>query len=296
MKFSYNWLKELSGTKKNAQEVADLLTMHAFEVESVHETGAALDGVIVGEVLSVKKHPDADRLRVALVRLGSSKEEKGETPNVEIVCGAPNVEAGQRVPVATIGTVLPNGTKIEKSKIRGVTSHGMICAEDELGIGDGHDGIVVLDPKTPVGSAFSDVLKIDDTVIDIDILPNRGHDCLSHNGVAREIAAASGTRYDNPQEKHVLLKQKSKKLSVSIDTPLCTRYIGAVVEDVKIGPSPQWMQNRLQTCGLQPINNVVDVTNYVMLETGQPLHGFDFDVLAGKEDAAKIGVRTAKKE
>ena len=268
MKFSYNWLKDLSNTKKTPEELAELLTLKSFEVEAIEKLSKNLDKVIVGEVLNVEKHPDADKLNVARVNVGEEE--------LQIVCGAPNLKAGQRVPVALVGAVLGEGFEIKKANIRGIESSGMICAEDELGLGEDHEGIMVLDKDAPVGESFSKYLGLDDFVLDIDILPNRAHDALSHEGVAREISALQSSKYKVKSEKlNDIKKEGDAELSVSIGTEKCKRYIGIKIENVKIGESPAFIKSKLLACGLKPINNIVDITNYVMLETGQPLHAFD---------------------
>ena len=278
MKFSYNWLKELSGTKKDVDEIAELFMTHSFEVEGIEDLSEGFEKVVIGEVLEKEKHPDADRLNVARVDVGEING--GE---LQIVCGAPNLEVGQRVPVALVGAkirpIIKTPTdkeevfEIKKSKIRGVESNGMICAEDELGIGTEHDGIMVLDNDAVIGANFAKYAELDDQIIDIDILPNRGHDCLSYQGIANEISALEGDAqthtHPNP------LPEGTGQLHVAIDTNKCSRYIGVVISGVEIKESPKWMQSRLKASDIQPINNIVDITNYVMLETGQPLHAFN---------------------
>lgn len=293
MKFSYNWLKEISGTKKTAQEVADLFITHSFEVEEIIDLGKDLENVVVGEVLEVEKHPDADKLNVAKVNVGDDE--------LQIVCGAPNLKVGQKVPVALIGAKLPmpeneKGEKffeIKKAKLRGVESNGMICAEDELGLGENHEGIMVLAEDAKVRQPFAEYLNLNDTVLDVDILPNRGHDCLSHNGVAREIVTLDKDIdlkdwQEKNSESDIFSEKKGDSLNISIDTENCSRYIGTKISGVKIGEAPEWMKARLQASGMNSINNLVDITNYVMLETGQPLHAFD------SRGFEKISVRQAK--
>ena len=281
MKFSYNWLKELSGTKKNVDEIAELFMTHSFEVEGVEDLSEGLQNVVIGEVMTKEKHPDADRLNVATVNIGSEE--------LQIVCGAPNLEVGQKVPVALVGAKLPHPEKgyfeIKKSEIRGVESNGMICAEDELGIGADHDGIMVLDNNAPVGESFAKYMGLDDQILDIDILPNRGHDCLSYDGVANELRALE----DNTMKRSLLvpLPDVNGDLDVSINTPKCNRYIGAKIDNIEIKESPNWLKARLQASGISPKNNIVDITNYIMLKTGQPLHAFSADVVD------KIEVRQA---
>lgn len=286
MKFSYNWLKELSGTERSAQEIAELLTVRAFEVEDVIEQGRGLENVVIGEVLTKEKHPDADRLNVATVDVGAQK--------LTIVCGAPNLDVGQKVPVALVGAQLPDGDdsfEIKKSTIRGVASNGMICAEDELGLGNDHEGIIVLPEDAPVSESFAKYKGLDDTILDIDILPNRAHDCLSHMGVAREISILDEKVLE--EEPYTPMTSAdtppSDSFEVSIETNKCPRYSATLFANVKIGESPEWLKQRLIACDMQPINNVVDITNYVMLETGQPLHAFDLSGIT------QITVREATK-
>lgn len=279
MKFSYNWLKELSETKRTPEEIGKDLTLHSFEVEKIEKLGKGLEMVIIGEVLEVTKHPDADKLNVAKVNIG--KEE------LQIVCGAPNLKEGQKVPVALVGAILPGNFVIKEAEIRGVKSSGMICAEDELGIGENHDGIIVLATDAPVGEKFADYLGLDDSTMEIDVLPNRAHDALSYEGVAREIAMLEKRNILNNDEK---LKNKFKVdggLKITIQTDKCPRYIGAKISGVKITESPEWLKNRLRASEIKAINNIVDITNYVMLKTGQPLHAFDANGID------EIGVRMA---
>ncbi len=311
MKFSYNWIKELSETDKTAEEIAELFLTHSFEVEGIEDLSKGLDKVVVGKVLSVKKHPDADRLNVAKVDVG--KKNGGE---LQIVCGAPNLEVGQKVPVALVGAKLPDGDnffEIKKSKIRGVESNGMICAEDELGIGDNHEGIMVLstdeadtdeaqlgaeEPK--IGQSFKDYMQLDDKILDIDILPNRAHDCLGYNGVAQELNAVANNRKQIVKNQRISdLKfpiSNADSLNIDIKTKNCERYIGVKIKNINIKPSPFWMQMRLRMSGIKPINNVVDITNYVMLETGQPLHAFDARSVKKSNGQSQIIIRQAKKK
>ena len=293
MNISLRWLSDYVDSGLPPEDIAERLTMAGLEVEEVVTTGPALDGVVVGRVLDVRPHPDADRLQVCDVDLAEDAD--GDSEPVQIVCGAPNVAAGQRVPVATVGTelMLParDGSGLEpvtikKGKIRGQVSNGMICAEDELGLGDSHDGILVLDPAAPVGLPLIDWLRQrgelpGDTVLDIAITPNRP-DATSHVGVARDLAALTATALVLPD---VSVPEAggpaADAVTVRIEDPDgCPRYAAMVVRGVTVGPSPDWMQERLRAVGVRPINNVVDVTNYVLHEIGQPLHAFDLDQLA----------------
>ncbi|MDA3815220.1 MAG: phenylalanine--tRNA ligase subunit beta [Patescibacteria group bacterium] len=286
MKYSYNWLKELSKTKKSVSELTELVMLKGFELEEVEELKKRFDKFVVGEIISVGVHPNADKLRLAQVDVGGRE--------VSVVCGAPNIEAGQKVPVALVGAILPNSKiEIKESEIRGEKSEGMLCAEDELGIGKDHQGILILDNKLKTGTSLAEAIESDDTMNDFDILPNRAHDCLSHQGMAREIAVMEDRKFKIQESKIKITDQKSKLLSIEIkDKNLCQRYMGAVLENIEVKKSPRWMQNALIACGMEPINNVVDITNYVMLEIGNPLHAFDADVIKNG-DKNEIVVRRA---
>ncbi|TNF46992.1 MAG: phenylalanine--tRNA ligase subunit beta [Bacteroidetes bacterium] len=286
MKISYNWLKQYINTDLSVNEIAQILTETGLEVESVEKIEAVkggLQGVIVGEVLTCEKHPDADRLKVTTVNIG------GEI--VQVVCGAPNVAAGQKVPLATVGcTLYPSPEeplKIKASKIRGVESQGMLCAEDELGIGHSHDGILVLDPSLKPGISMAEVLELeDDYMIEIGLTPNRA-DAMGHIGVARDLKAYLNVH--NAAELSLQLPDIRSKFDNTaepvkvkvLDTEKCPRYMGVVINNVSVKPSPAWLQKRLRAVGLSPINNIVDVTNYVMRELGTPLHAFDQRTLNG---------------
>ena len=295
MNLSLNWLSDYVEHGLDADALAEILTMSGLEVEGVERTGPALDGVVVGHVRDVRPHPDADRLRLCRVDLGDGAP-------VQIVCGAPNVAAGQKVPVATVGTelMLPQRdgsgkapVTIQKGKIRGEVSHGMICAEDEIGLGDSHAGILVLDDAAPTGAPLADWLRQrgelpGDAVLDVAITPNRP-DATSHIGVARDVAALVDRPLVLPEvEVPEAGGEAADLVSVEIESPeTCPRFVGMVVRGVTVGPSPEWMQARLRAVGLRPISNVVDVTNYVMLETGQPLHAYDLDRLAERRVVVK---------
>ena len=277
MKISYKWLQEYVTIDKTPEELAELLTDHAFEVESIMKLGEGLEKVVVGEVVFKEKHPDADKLSVTKVKVT-------ETETLDIVCGAPNVEVGQKVAVAMVGAELPNGMKIEERKVRGEKSCGMICAEDELGLGKSHEGIMVLDADLGIGTPIKEALGLDDTILEIDVLPNRAHDCLCHLGVAREVAAVTGNllkKFDT--ESPVDRKNKNGVLEVEVkEKDLCRRYSAGVVNDVTIKESPDFIKARLESVELRPINNIVDITNYIMFSFGQPMHAFDADKLQGK--------------
>lgn len=287
MKISYNWLKEYINTNLPAAEVSELLTNTGLEVEGLEEietVKGGLKGVVIGEVLTCESHPNADRLKVTTVNVGGDKP-------LHIVCGAPNVAAGQKVPVATVGTEIftdDGSFKIKKSKIRGEASEGMICAEDELGLGQSHDGIMVLDPTAEVGTPAAEFFNIEsDFVFEIGLTPNRT-DAISHYGVARDLRAAllrfghEGVDLQQPSVASFAVNSKDLPVDIKIENrEACYRYAGLSLKDVKIGPSPDWLQNRLRAIGLAPINNVVDITNFIMHETGHPLHAFDLAKIAG---------------
>jgi phenylalanyl-tRNA synthetase beta chain len=277
MLISQNWLKEFVDFSCTPHELEHILTMLGLEVEKIHNPAAALQGFVVGEVLTREKHPNADKLSVCTVKLS-------DTQINTIVCGAPNVAAGQKVPVATEGAVVPNGGfVIAKRKLRGVESNGMICSRSELGFEDNSDGIWPLPADAPVGMPLADYLGMNDVLYEISITPNRA-DCLSHLGVAREIAAYFNTPLRKPLVSFAEDTTKtSDHVAVRIDDPeVCWRFAARVIRGVKIQDSPEWLQARLNACGQRPINNVVDVTNYVMLECGKPIHAFDLDRVADR--------------
>ncbi len=288
MRISWNWLRRYVDLDIDPKEAADILTSTGLETESVElfePVKGMLKGVIVGEVLQCEKHPDADRLRVCMVDLGKDDP-------VQIVCGAPNVAKGQKVLVATVSTTLnmKDGTSltIKKSKIRGQESNGMICAEDELGLGEGHDGIMVLPPDAEIGASAETQLGLtSDHVLEIGLTPNRT-DAMGHLGVARDLVAAlnhrngSALKLKFPDVSTFGQDGEGSAVKVEVKDPVaCPRYAGVTLDGIKVGPSPEWLQQLLKAIGLKPINNVVDVTNFVQHELGQPLHAFDADRLAG---------------
>jgi phenylalanyl-tRNA synthetase beta chain len=283
MKVSLNWIKDFVEIQIGLKELLDLLTMAGLEVEGAVSVGEGFEKVVVAEIQSVRRHPNADRLSLV--------EVKTHQGNLSIVCGATNIKAGQKVPLALVGARLPNGIEIKKSKIRGVSSEGMLCSETELGLGKDASGIMILPPHVPLGVDLGEALGLKDTLLDISITPNRP-DCLCVIGVAREIAALSHQKLKSPRlSLSDLGEEIHQKTSVTIlDTDLCPRYVARMIGEVKIGPSPHWVGNRLEKVGIRSINNVVDVTNYVMMEYGQPLHAFDFDLL----EEGRIVVRRAK--
>lgn len=291
MKISYNWLKNYIKTDLHPDKVAQILTDTGLEVESVEKiqtVKGGLEGLVVGEVLTKVKHPDADRLNLTTVNVGA------EVP-LHIVCGAANVEVGQKVVVATIGTTLYNGDdsfEIKKSKIRGQLSEGMICAEDEIGLGTSHDGIMVLEPSTKVGMLAKTYFNIeDDFVFEIGLTPNRT-DAVSHIGVARDLAAAINLTTDckitRPSVDAFKIDNNNLSIQVDVqDVEKCPRYSGVTLSGIEVKESPDWLKNRLKAIGLNPINNIVDVTNFVLHETGQPLHAFDADKISGNKVVVK---------
>lgn len=274
MIFSYHWLKELSGTKKSPDKLAELLMAHAFEVESVEPYAHGLSAVIIGKVLSVVPHPNADRLRVAEVSLGKKDVRS-------IVCGAPNLAAGQRVAVAVPGATLPGGIEIGEAELRGVKSAGMICSAKELGLGGDHAGILVLPDEAPIGRDFVRYAGLEDTVLDVKILPDRSCDALSYQGLAREIAALEGgvAPFLTTTEKLSRLRKSPKVPKVTIKTDRSKRYMALLMDRATLKSSPLAVQVRLIISGLRPMNALVDLTNYLMLETGQPVHAFDADAI-----------------
>lgn len=277
MKTSLDWLREYTDIPWSAQELADHLTSAGLEPEGIEQTGSIPDGVIVAEILSRVPHPDSDHMSVCMVNPGTGEP-------LQIVCGAPNCDAGKRVPLATIGTDFGGGFVIKKSKLRGVESNGMMCSGRELGLSEDHSGLLILPEDTPLGVSVRSLFGCD-TVIDWEVTPNRP-DWLSHIGIAREISALSGNplRYPEPQIKIAEGSKASDYASVRIDAPeFCPRYVARVFDKVKIGPSPDWMKRRLEAVGLRSINNVVDITNYIMLEYGQPLHAFNLEHLSGHQ-------------
>ena len=293
MKISYSWLKQFLQLEWEATKVGELLTDLGLEVEGIEtkeSVKGSLSGVVVGKVISCTQHPNADRLKITEVDLGDGSP-------VQIICGAPNVAVGQKVPVATIGTVLydanGDGFKIKKGKIRGEESHGMICAEDELGLGTDHNGIMVLDSKIEVGTPAAEVFNIEtDHVFEIGLTPNRA-DAMSHFGVARDLRAGliqHGMNLEliSPSVSDFHVNERKLRVEVEVENKEhATRYCGISITDVEIKKAPEWIQNRLKAIGITPKNNVVDITNYVMHELGQPLHAFDAKHIKGNKIVVK---------
>ena len=289
MKVSYNWLKDYLDINKPVDEVAEILTNLGLEVEKVEDFESikgSLEGIVVGEVLSCKKHPNADRLKLTNIDLGKEGQ-------YEIVCGAPNISKGQKVPVATVGSVIYTNSgekiKISKSKIRGVVSNGMVCAEDEIGLGDSHDGIMVLDKKIKSGTPLNEIYKIEkDKILEIGLTPNRS-DAMSHYGVARDLKAFFDLNNENVTLKLPSLSDFTyddfkieTKINVK-DSKLSPLYAGIIIKNIEVKESPKWIKNKIKSIGYEPINNIVDITNYVLHEIGQPLHAFDLDKITNIE-------------
>lgn len=294
MKISYNWLKQYIDINLPVNELGDILTEIGLEVEGIQKFESipgSLEGIVVGHVKTRDKHPDADKLSVTTVDIGGEED-------VQIVCGAPNVAAGQKVVVATVGSTLHpisgEPFKIKKAKIRGAESFGMICAEDEIGLGKSHDGIMVLEDNLKPGTPAADVFKIEtDYVYEIGLTPNRS-DGTSHMGTAEDLAAALKINYNGdgivrrPNIDAFEVKKKGTPIEVEVrDTPLCPRYSGVTISGLKVDTSPEWLVNRLAAVGIRSTNNVVDITNYVLHELGQPLHAFDIDQVAGNKIIVK---------
>ena len=286
MNISFNWLKEYVSFDMTPEEVSAALTSIGLEVGSVEEVQSikgGLEGIVIGEVLTCEEHPNSDHMHVTTVNLGSGEP-------VQIVCGAPNVAAGQKVVVATLGTKLYDGDEcftIKKSKLRGVESNGMICAEDEIGLGTSHDGIMVLPAEAVPGTPAKDYFGIkSDYVIEVDITPNRADAC-SHYGVARDLYAwlvqqGKETTLTRPSCDAFAIDNNELPIAIRVEnTEACPRYAGVTVKGVTVKESPEWLQNKLRLIGLRPINNIVDITNYILHAYGQPLHTFDADKIKG---------------
>src|SRR5437867_6687665 len=278
MKFSINWLREFVDLPESPEEIAGLLTRAGVETENIETRGAKIDNVIVSQITASSRHPNADRLTVCEVDDASGTKR-------QIVCGATNYKVGDKVPLALPGTKLPNGTEIRKSKLRGVESEGMLCSPIELGLGDDASGLLILSPDAKIGMPIGDLFPAD-TILDVEITPNRG-DLLSHFGLAREIAALTGKKLREPPPLRTADTTASEvKISASRECPF---FSARKIDNVKVGPSPQWLRAKIESVGIRSINNIVDVSNFVMLELGQPTHAFDADKLKGD-----INVRLAR--
>ncbi|HXX41066.1 MAG TPA: phenylalanine--tRNA ligase subunit beta, partial [Chthoniobacterales bacterium] len=278
MKFSVKWLREFVDLPKDSEDIADLLTRAGVETKGIEARGAKIDKVIVSQITTSSRHPNADRLSVCEVDDGSSVKR-------QIVCGATNYKVGDKVPLALPGAKLPNGTEIRKSKLRGIESEGMLCSAIELGLGSDAAGLLILSPETKLGLPISELFP-SDTILDVEITPNRG-DLLSHHGIAREIAALTGTKLrSTPREAKLPIRKTEVKIS---STRECPFFSARRIEQVRVGASPQWLRAKLESVGIRSINNIVDISNFVMLEFGQPTHAFDADKLRGD-----INVRLAR--
>src|SRR5438105_2095483 len=278
MKFSVNWLREFVDLPKEPEEIADLLTRAGVETKGIETRGAKIDQVFVSQITTSSRHPNADRLTVCEVDDGSGTKR-------QIVCGATNYKVGDKVPLALPGAKLPNGTEIRKSKLRGVESEGMLCSAIELGLGQDAAGLLLLPPEAKIGAPIGDLFPAD-TILDVEITPNRG-DLLSHFGLAREIAALTGnTLKSTPREAKIDIRKTGVAISAIRECPF---FSARKIDDVKVGPSPQWLRTKIESVGIRSINNIVDISNFVRLELVQPTHAFDADKLEGG-----INVRLAR--
>ena len=296
MKISYNWLKQFIKIDWSAEKTSELLTNLGLEVEGLdvfQSIKGGLKGIVVGHVLTCEQHPNADKLKITTIDIGE------KTP-LNIVCGAPNVTKGQKVAVAKIGTTLYTNEgeawTIKKSKIRGEESHGMLCAEDEIGLGKSHEGIMILDEALDIGTAIADHYNVeDDIVFEIGLTPNRS-DAMSHYGTARDLMAGlsqygTNTKLISPSVSGFHVENRGLKIDINVDDKIkAPRYCGLTISNIVVKDSPAWLQNRLKSIGLSPINNIVDATNYVLHDLGQPLHAFDADKINGN----KINIKTVK--
>src|SRR5437879_6682211 len=278
MKFSVNWLHEFVDLPKNPEEIAKLLTRAGVETENIETRGAKIDKVIVSQITASSRHPNADRLTVCEVDDGSGTKR-------QIVCGATNYKAGDKIPLALPGAKLDNGIEIRKTNLRGVESEGMLCSPIELGLGEDASGLLILSAEAKIGAPLSDLFP-GDTILDVEITPNRG-DLLSHFGLAREIAALTGKKLKStPREAKTDIKKSGVTISATRECPF---FSARKIDNVNVGPSPQWLRAKIESVGIRSINNIVDISNFVMLELGQPTHAFDADKLKGG-----INVRLAR--
>ena len=284
MLISLDWLKQYVDIKEDLKELDNALTMIGQEVEAIDIQGKDLDNVVIGHIVEYNRHPNSDKLTLVKVDVGNDEI-------LQIVCGAPNHKLGDKVVVAKIGAVLPGDFKIKKSKIRDVESFGMLCSQVELGIGEDGDGIIILPEDAPIGEEYRKYLGLDDVVFELEITPNRP-DCLSHIGIAREIAAYYGRKVKYPSVTYTeAIDATTTVAKVTIeDKERCKRYMGRVIRNITVGESPEWLKKRIRAMGLKPINNIVDITNFVMFEYNQPMHAFDLDKVAN----GSITVRAAR--
>ncbi|AGB41972.1 phenylalanyl-tRNA synthetase, beta subunit [Halobacteroides halobius DSM 5150] len=286
MKVSYNWLQDYIDFDYSPEKLAKKLTMAGLEVEAIKYQGSAIEDIIVGEILEIKEHKNADKLSVCKVNVGDK--------NLQIVCGANNMKEGDKVPVAPVGTTMPEGMKIEEVKLRGVQSRGMMCSTNELDLpDDGVDGLFILEEDMSIGNKLTDELDLNDVIIEFDLTPNYSH-CLSMIGVAREIAAITGNKLQYPKPKLEEIEEKIEDwINIRIeDEDLAPRYAGRIITDIKVKESPRWLKRKLEAVGIRPTNNVVDVTNFILMELGLPLHAFDYNQLAEQQ----IVIRRAKQD
>ena len=292
MRISVNWLKELVDLTLSSSDLAELLTIAGLEVEEIEDRRQWAEGVVVGRVVAREAHPNADKLSVCQVDVGQPEI-------LTIVCGASNVRADILVPVATVGTYLPKvDLKIRPAKLRGVRSEGMICSLSELGLTKTSEGIHIFSDDLTIGTDVRPLLGLDDVVLEITPTANRA-DAMSMVGIAREVAALTGASLHLPEIPQVSVSPSSGKPNLKVNDPkACPVYIGTVIENVTIKPSPEWLQTHLQAAGMRPINNVVDITNYILLEWGQPLHAFDRErtQLIAEKESLTLGVRFADSE
>src|SRR5207302_1622734 len=278
MKFFVNWLGEFVDLPEDPEEIDDLLTRAGIETKNIETRGAKIDNVIVSQINGSARHPNADRLSVCEVNDGSGIKR-------QIVCGASNYKVGDKVPLALPGAKLPNGTEIRKSKLRGVESEGMLCSAIELGLGQDAAGLLLLPPEAKIGTPIGDLFPAD-TILDVEITPNRG-DLLSHFGLAREIAALTAKKLKStPRESKIAIKKTGVTITATRECPF---FSARKIDNVKVSPSPQWLRTKIESVGIRSINNIVDISNFVMLELGQPTHAFDADKLRGD-----INVRLAR--
>src|SRR3954469_2913816 len=270
MKFSVNWLREFVDLPKNPEDIAELLMRAGIETKKIETRGANIDKVIVSQITASSRHPNADRLTVCEVDDATGAKR-------QIVCGATNYKVGDKVPLALPGAKLPNGTEIRRSKLRGVESEGMLCSPIELGLGEEASGLLILSPDARVGAPIADLFPAD-TILDVEVTPNRA-DLLSHFGLAREISALTGAAAPSPRTGEA---SRCRAGSITIAaTRECPFFSVRKIENVKVGPSPQWLRTKIESVGIRSINNIVDISNFVMLELGQPTHAFDADKLKG---------------
>ena len=273
MLISLDWLKQYVDIKEDIPQLENALTMIGQEVEAIDIQGKHLDNVVIGQITEYGKHPNSDKLTLLKVNVGAEEE-------LQIVCGAPNHKLGDKVVVAKIGAVLPGDFKIKKSKIRDVESFGMLCSQVELGIGEDGDGIIILPEDAPIGEEYRKYAGLDDVIFELEITPNRP-DCLSHIGIAREVAAYYGRKVKYPSYTlSEVIDSVNNYAKVRVeDKERCKRYMGRVIRNVTVAESPEWLKKRIRAMGLKPINNIVDITNFVMFEYNQPMHAFDLDKL-----------------